>query len=183
MWVCWFVYLISCSAHFDSFFSVILTGFSEYWSVTFVVFAYTFHLREDGTRACCRCDEKENRPLKCSEKGLLYYADTNVSINKKEAQKLWEYLHENRENLYIFKSSFDMEKKSSYLDNIESFKQHIQKNFAHKKIVKLKKDNKFLEISIFPNGNLYDMSGEPLNEVDRVWEVLYELGGDGRFGD
>jgi len=26
------------------------------------------------------------------------------------------------------------------------------------------------------------MSGEPLNEVDRVWEILYELGGDGRFG-
>ena len=124
---------------------------------------------------------QDNRPLKCSQKGLLYYADTNESINKKEAQKLWEYLHENRENLYIFKNS-SHDKKSSYLDNIESFKKHIQENFAHKKIVKLKKDDKILEISIFPNGNLYDMSGEPLSDVDSVWEILYGLGVDGRFG-
>jgi hypothetical protein len=125
---------------------------------------------------------QDNKPLKCSQKGLLYYADNNESINKKEAQKLWEYLHENRESLYIFKSSFDNEKKSSYLDNIEIFKRHIQKNFAHKKIVKLKKNNKLLEVSIFPNGNLYDMSGEPLSEIDKVWDILYGLGEDGRFG-
>ena len=36
-------------------------------------------------------------------------------------------------------------------------------------------------ISIFPNGKLYDMSGEALSEVDSVWEVLYELGKNGRF--
>jgi len=125
---------------------------------------------------------QDNRPIKCSQKGLLYYADNNESINKKEAQKLWEYLHENRESLYIFKNNFDDEKKSLYLDNIEGFKQHIQKNFAHKKIIKLKKNDKLLDISIFPNGNLYDMSGEPLSEMDSIWEILYGLGEDGRFG-
>lgn len=124
---------------------------------------------------------KKNRPIKCSEKGLLYYSDNNASINKKEAQKLWEYLHENRENLYIFKSNFDEIKKMLYLDNIESFKHYIQENFAHKEIIKLKQNDKIIAISIFPNGKLYDMSGEAVSDVDKVWDILYEMGKNGRF--
>jgi len=36
-------------------------------------------------------------------------------IDAKEAQKLWEYLHENRENLYIFKKNLEEAKKHIYL--------------------------------------------------------------------
>lgn len=53
---------------------------------------------------------KDGRPLKCSDKGLLYYSDTMENINKKESMKLWEYLHENRESLECFQGNlFDKE--------------------------------------------------------------------------
>jgi len=53
---------------------------------------------------------KEGRPLKCSDKGLLYYSDTMENINKKDSMKLWEYLHENREKLTCFQGNlFDEE--------------------------------------------------------------------------
>ena len=53
---------------------------------------------------------KDGRPLKCSDKGLLYYSDTMENINKKEGMKLWEYLHENRERLTCFQGNlFDEE--------------------------------------------------------------------------
>ena len=53
---------------------------------------------------------KDERPLKCSEKGLLYYSDTMQNINKKESLKLWEYLHENRAKLICFQGNlFDEE--------------------------------------------------------------------------
>jgi len=44
----------------------------------------------------------DGRPIMCSKKGLLYYADTNENINKKEAQKLWEYLHLHRKELECY---------------------------------------------------------------------------------
>ncbi len=47
-------------------------------------------------------ETKDNRMLKCSEKGLLYYADNlNDYIDKNTAMKYWEWLHERREKLYI----------------------------------------------------------------------------------
>ena len=53
---------------------------------------------------------KEGRPLKCSDKGLLYYSDTMENINKMESLKLWEYLHENKEKLTCFQGNlFDEE--------------------------------------------------------------------------
>jgi len=124
---------------------------------------------------------KENRPLKCSEKGLLYYSDTNESINKKEAQKLWEYLHENRENLYVFKKSYQEMERTLYLASMENFRLYLKENFAHKEIVKLKskESNQPIQVSIFPNGNLYNMSGEPLPQIDEVWRVLYRLAKSG----
>jgi len=48
---------------------------------------------------------KDGRPLKCSDKGLLYYSDTMENINKKESLKLWEYLHENRAKLTCFQGN------------------------------------------------------------------------------
>ena len=53
---------------------------------------------------------KDGRPLKCSDKGLLYYSDTMENINKKESMKLWEYLHENKAKLTCFQGNlFDEE--------------------------------------------------------------------------
>jgi len=53
---------------------------------------------------------KDGRPLKCSDKGLLYYSDTMENINKKESLKLWEYLHENKARLTCFQGNlFDEE--------------------------------------------------------------------------
>jgi len=48
---------------------------------------------------------KDGRPLKCSDKGLLYYSDTMENINKRESMKLWEYLHENKEKLTCFQKN------------------------------------------------------------------------------
>ena len=45
---------------------------------------------------------KNNRPIKCSDRGLLYYSDNMENINKKESMKLWEYLHEQGSKLLCF---------------------------------------------------------------------------------
>lgn len=48
-------------------------------------------------------NSKESRILKCSEKGLLYYADKPMEwLDKKSAKKAWEWLHDNREKLLCF---------------------------------------------------------------------------------
>lgn len=124
-------------------------------------------------------ESKEKRGLKCSTKGLLYYADNNENINKKEAQKLWEYLHENREKLYIFKSNIENIKEQLYLSSMRNFQNYLTDNFVHKKLIDLKrKDGKaIISISIFPNGKLYDMSGEILddNTILEIWKTIYIL--------
>jgi plasmid replication initiation protein len=44
-----------------------------------------------------------DKPLKCSNKGLLYYAnDSLATLTKSEALKAWNYLHENINKLEIF---------------------------------------------------------------------------------
>jgi len=68
-----------------------------------------------------------------------------------------------------------------YLDNVEHFKHYIQENFSHKEIIKLRQNDKIIAISIFPNGKLYNMSGEAVSDVDKVWDILYEMGKNGRF--
>jgi plasmid replication initiation protein len=48
---------------------------------------------------------KDGRMLKCTGKGLLYYADKDSdypTLDKETAAKAWEWLHENREKLYCF---------------------------------------------------------------------------------
>ena len=119
---------------------------------------------------------KDNRPIKCSKKGFLYYGDEEKSfIDKKEAQKLWEYLHENRENLYVFKNSSEEIEKHAYLSNMEFFRKYLKTNFVHRKIAQLKRGETILDISIFPNGRLYEMNGEYLDDIDEIWNVLYKL--------
>ena len=119
---------------------------------------------------------RDNRPIKCNKKGYLYYGDEEKSsIDPKEAQKLWEYLHENKENLYIFKKSLEEDKKYAFLSSMSFFKEYLKTNFIHKKIVQLKRDDTKLDISIFPNGRLYEMNGENLDDSDKIWNILYEL--------
>jgi len=125
---------------------------------------------------------KDKRPLKCSSKGYLYYADEeNRHIDKKEAQKLWEYLHENRKELYIFRANSEEIKKELYLSSIEFFKEYLKENYIHKKITQLKQGDKILDISIFPNGKLYEMNGEGLSNEIEVLRILYELGKRGKL--
>jgi hypothetical protein len=125
---------------------------------------------------------KDNRPIMCSTKVFLYYSydEKNAYIEQKEAQKIWEYLHENRENLYVFKQSLGELNEHAYLLNIEYFKVYLKENFVHKKIAKLKRGDEILDISIFPNGRLYEMNGEQL-ESDVVWKILYKLGKEGKL--
>lgn len=48
------------------------------------------------------------RILKCSTKGLLYYADgDNETLNKEAALKAWNFLHEKRYDLLIHRSLFN----------------------------------------------------------------------------
>jgi hypothetical protein len=113
----------------------------------------------------------------CSTKGLLYYGDENISIDKKESQKLWEYLHENRENLFVFKINLEETKKQFYLSSMRYFKEYVKEYFANREIIRLKKRNTtdMLILSIFPNGKLYDMNGESLDDssVVEIWKIIY----------
>ncbi|HIP44068.1 MAG TPA: RepB family plasmid replication initiator protein [Sulfurospirillum arcachonense] len=51
-------------------------------------------------------ESKNGRMLKCSDKGLLYYADSALEwLDKDAALKEWEWLHEHREKLYCFQTN------------------------------------------------------------------------------
>ena len=52
----------------------------------------------------------------------------------------------------------------------------------HKKITQLKQDDKLLDISIFPNGRLYDMNGESIYDEEDILRILYRLAQEGKFG-
>ncbi len=120
---------------------------------------------------------KDNKPIMCSTKGLLYFDNENRTIDKKESQKLWEYLHENRENLLVFKINLEETKKQFYLSSMKYFQEYIKEHFANQEIIRLKKRNTddVLILSIFPNGRLYDMNGNFLDDssVVEIWKILY----------
>jgi plasmid replication initiation protein len=126
---------------------------------------------------------KDNRPIICNKKGFLYYGEKKSYIDQKEAQKLWEYLHENRENLYIFKKSLEEDMRYAYTSSMSMFQEYLKEKFVHKKIARLKKGDDFFDISIFPNGRLYDMSGESLSEdaIVQIWKMLYQMGKEGKL--
>jgi hypothetical protein len=42
---------------------MILSGFFEYWVLNLVVFAYEFHLREDGTRGVASKESKASEKI------------------------------------------------------------------------------------------------------------------------
>jgi plasmid replication initiation protein len=49
--------------------------------------------------------EYEGRMVRCSDKGLLYWAGTLHHLSKENAKKSWEYLHENRKDLEFIKQN------------------------------------------------------------------------------
>jgi len=90
-------------------------------------------------------------------------------------------LHENRKNLYIFEQSSKEILQHAYLSSIEFFKEYLKKEFVNKKIAQLKQGDRILDISIFPNGRLYEMNGEFLRDEGEVLRVLYGLAREGRI--
>ena len=89
--------------------------------------------------------------------------------------------------MYVFKTSqeeIDQVKRNISLLSLVAFKEYLQENFAHKKIIRLKKSNteEHFDISIFPNGKLYDMSGEGLDgNVEEIWDLMFKLAKNGRL--
>jgi plasmid replication initiation protein len=49
--------------------------------------------------------EYQGRMIRCSDKGLLYWATTLEHLSKDNAQKAWEHLHENRKDLEFIKQN------------------------------------------------------------------------------
>lgn len=45
------------------------------------------------------------RMIRCSDRGLLYWASTLKHLSKENAKKAWEYLHDNRKNLEFIKEN------------------------------------------------------------------------------
>jgi len=82
------------------------------------------------------------------------------------------------------KKNLEEAKKYVYLSSLSFFKEYIKNNYVHKKIVQLKKEDKRFDISIFPNGRLYDLNGEDINEEEsyKIWDILYQMGKDGKLG-
>jgi plasmid replication initiation protein len=123
----------------------------------------------------------DGRPLKCSEKGLLYYADINDNINKRDSQKLWEYLHEHREHLECYEKFDEKEAiKRLVLADEYSFIKYMREKFTNKDIFRTmnEKSNKEMLISISFTGDLYDkVTGDYFERVEslNLWNKMYRL--------
>lgn len=130
---------------------------------------------------------KDGRPIKCSEKGLLYYSDTNENINKKESLKLWEYLHEHREHLECYEKFDEKEAmKRLILSDKFSFAQHMKENYIDQDILKTTHSQTREEIivSISFTGALYDKkSGDYFDEREShsLWNQLYRFAQIGKL--
>jgi hypothetical protein len=63
------------------------------------------------------------------------------------------------------------------------YKEYLKGKFVHKKIARLKRGDDSFDVSIFPNGRLYDMSGESLSEdtMVQIWKILYQMGKEGKL--
>ncbi len=115
----------------------------------------------------------------------MYYGDEEKSyIDAKEAQKLWEYLHEKRGELYVFEENMKEAKEYAFLSSMSFFQTYIKENFTYKKIIDVKKGNEVITVSIFPNGNLFDMSsGNSFDSenIDKIWKIVYSLAKKGEL--
>jgi plasmid replication initiation protein len=131
---------------------------------------------------------KDGRPIRCSTKGLLYYSDTNENINKKESQKLWEYLHENREHLECYEKFDEKEAlKRLILSDKFIFIKHIKENYVSENILKIvnKQTKKEMILSVSFTGDLYDKkSGDYFygKEGQDLWNLIYRFALMGKLG-
>jgi len=131
---------------------------------------------------------KDGRPIKCSEKGLLYYSDTNENINKKDSLKLWEYLHENREHLECYDKIDEKEiLKKIILSDINVFMKHLKENYVNQDVFKTidSETKKDIIVSISYTGELYDkISGEYFDgrKSYNLWNQIYRFAQIGKLG-
>ncbi len=51
----------------------------------------------------------QSRILRCSDKGLLYWKDTTYTLAENNAKKAWNYLHQNRKDLLIFRHELNQQ--------------------------------------------------------------------------
>ena len=68
--------------------------------------------------------------------------------------------------------------------SIETFQDYIKEKMVHKKIIELRNSNtdELFDLSIFPNGNFYDMSGYNFEaNSDEIWDLLYRLAKNGKL--
>ena len=123
----------------------------------------------------------DNRPLKCSGKGLLYYSDTNENINKKESQEFWEYLHEHREYLKCYEKIDEKEAmKRLILSDLNSFIKYMRENYTNQDIMKEinSETQKEMMVSISFTGELYDkIDGDYFDRIQNqnLWNQMYHL--------
>ena len=72
--------------------------------------------------------------------------------------------------------------KSSYLKRIYLLlKEYLKKEFVNKKIAQFRQGEKLLHISIFENGQLYEMKGENLYDEGEILTILYGLAKEGKL--
>ena len=130
---------------------------------------------------------KNNRPLKCSEKGLLYYSDNNENINKKESQKLWEYLHEHREHLECYERFDEKEAmKRLMLGDFYTFVKYMRENYTNQDVMKAisSETQKEMMVSISFTGDLYDKIEEDYfdrTQNQNLWNMMYNLAKQGKL--
>jgi uncharacterized protein YjhX (UPF0386 family) len=130
---------------------------------------------------------KDGRPIRCSEKGLLYYSNTNENINKKESLKLWEYLHEHREYLECYEKFDEKEAlRRLILSDKFSFMQYMKENYVDEDVFKTthSQTREEIMVSISFTGALYDKkSGEYFDEREsyNLWNQLYRFAQIGKL--
>jgi plasmid replication initiation protein len=130
---------------------------------------------------------KENRPIMCSEKGFLYYADMNEYINKKESQKLWEYLHEHRKDLECYEKFNEKDAiKRLMLSDFYIFVKYMRENYTNQDVMKAisSETQKEMMVSISFTGDLYDKIEEDYfdrAQNQNLWNMMYNLAKQGKL--
>ena len=130
---------------------------------------------------------KDGRALKCSEKGFLYYSDIDEYINKKESQKLWEYLHEHREHLECYEKFDEKEAmKRLILSDFYTFVKYMRENYTNQDVMRAvnSQTQKEMMVSISFTGDLYDKKNEEYfdrTQNQNLWNIMYNFAKKGKL--
>jgi hypothetical protein len=129
---------------------------------------------------------KDGRMLQCSEKGLLYYKDDVFEyLDKKKAQKAWEFLHEHRESLICFNQEVT-EPHAHYLHSKEAFITYMKENFRDRELLSVKDRNtqKLIVITLTKEKILKNKITDEnfdTSYADSAWIYLYQLAKKGEL--